>query len=193
MNNKTAEHNSGASDSARLFCTQISSAASVAGEFKKHRKEPNMANKNTNPGIGKSADFGVMHNPQPSRARTHARVVRPTGILKESLTDLPGARARVREESADFTAWRVKTFGGDFDPVCEAVEDAVAEFSDRQPARDRSLWLKIANEIGYEAFRDLYLEQLSIMREYKLRNPSAAFQNRLNRYTGHSAKKGGVA
>ena len=103
-------------------------------------------------------------------------MVRPTGILKESLLDLPGARARVREESADFTAWRVKTFGGNFDPVREAVEDAVAEFSDRQPARDRSLWLKIANKIGYEAFRDLYLEQCAIMRECKLRNPSAAFQ-----------------
>lgn len=127
------------------------------------------------------------------RTRVRVRVVCHTGILKESLLDLPGARARVREESADFTTWRVKTFGGDFDPVREAVEDAVAEFSDRQPARDRSLWLKIANEIGYEAFRDLYLEQLSIMRECKLRNPSAAFQNRLNRYTNHSAKKGGVA
>ena len=68
------------------------------------------------------------------------------------------ARVRVREESADFTAWRVKTFGGDFDPVREAVEDAVAEFSDRQPARDQSLWLKIANKIGYEAFRYLYLD-----------------------------------
>ena len=124
-----------------------------------------MANRNTNPGIGESVDSGVMHNPQPSRARTHARV---------------------REESADFTAWRVKTFGGNFDPVREAVEDAVAEFSDRQPARDRSLWLKIANKIGYEAFRDLYLEQCAIMREYKLRNPAAAFQNRLNRYTQHS-------
>jgi hypothetical protein len=142
--------------------------------------------KSPSSGFGKNADSGVMHNPQPSRARTHARVVRPTGILKESLLDLPGARARVREESADFTAWRVKTFGGDFDPVRETVEDAVAEFSDRQPARDRSLWLKIANEIGYEAFRDLYLEQLSIMRECKLRNPSAAFQSRLNRYTNHS-------
>ena len=53
MNNKTAEHNPGASDSARLFCTQISSASSDAGEFKKHRKEPNMANKeNTTLGIG---------------------------------------------------------------------------------------------------------------------------------------------
>ena len=67
----------------------------------------------------------------------------------------PRARVRVREESADFTAWRVKTFGGNFDPVREAVEDAIAEFSDRQAARDRSLWLKIANKIGYEAFRDL--------------------------------------
>ena len=95
-----------------------------------------MANKgNTNPSTGKGADSGVINNPQPSRARTHAR-----------------------EESADFTAWRVKTFGGNFDPVREAVEDAVAEFSDRQPARDRSLWLKVANEIGYEAFRDLYLD-----------------------------------
>ena len=73
MNNKTAEHNPVASDSARFFCTQISSAASVEGEFKKHRKEPNMANRNTNPGIGKSADFGVMHSPQPSRTRTRTR------------------------------------------------------------------------------------------------------------------------
>ena len=152
-----------------------------------------MANGNTNPGIGENADSGVMHNPQPSRARTHARVIRPTGILKESLLDLPGARARVREESADFTAWRVKTFGGNFDPVHEAVEDAVAAFSDRQASRDRSLWLKVANEIGFEAFRELYLEQCSLMRECKLRNPAAAFQNRLNRYTGHNSGKGGAA
>ena len=80
----------------------------------------------------------------------------------------------------------MKTFGGDFDPVREAVEDAVAAFSDAQPSRDRSLWLKVTNMIGYDAFRDLYFEQLSIMRECKLRNPSAAFQNRLNRYTNHS-------
>jgi len=31
-----------------------------------------MAKRNTSPGIGKNADSGVMHNPQPSRARTHA-------------------------------------------------------------------------------------------------------------------------
>ena len=77
-------------------------------------------------------------------------------------------------------------FGGDFDPVRTAVDEAVSSFSSRQPEDDRRIWLKIANEIGYDAFRDLYLEQCAIMREYKLRNPSAAFQNRLNRYTGHN-------
>jgi hypothetical protein len=183
---------SGASETTRFFCTRISPAAGAAGELKQHRKEPDMANRNTNPGIGESVDSGVINTHQPSRARTHARVVRPTGILNESLIDIPGARARVRAKSADFTAWRVKTFGGDFDPVREAVEDAVAEFSDKQAARDRSLWLKIANAIGCEAFRDLYFEQLSIMRGCRLRNPSAAFQKRLNRYTGHKAQKGGA-
>jgi hypothetical protein len=183
---------SGASETTRFFCTRISPAAGAAGELKQHRKEPDMANRNTNPGIGESVDSGVINTHQPSRARTHARVVRPTGILNESLIDIPGARARVRAKSADFTAWRVKTFGGDFDPVREAVEDAVAEFSDKQAARDRSLWLKIANTIGCEAFRDLYFEQLSVMRGCRLRNPSAAFQKRLNRYTGHKAQKGGA-
>jgi hypothetical protein len=183
---------SGASETTRFFCTRISPAAGAAGELKQHRKEPDMANRNTNPGIGESVDSGVINTHQPSRARTHTRVVRPTGILNESLIDIPGARARVRAKSADFTAWRVKTFGGDFDPVREAVEDAVAEFSDKQAARDRSLWLKIANAIGCEAFRDLYFEQLSVMRGCRLRNPSAAFQKRLNRYTGHKAQKGGA-
>jgi hypothetical protein len=66
---------SGASETTRVFCTQISPAASAAGEFKQHKKKPNMANKkNTTPGIGESADSGVMHNPQPSRARAHARL-----------------------------------------------------------------------------------------------------------------------
>ena len=87
---------SGASETTRLFCTRISPAASAAGELKQHKKEPNMANKkNTTPGIGESADSGVMHNPDASRARTHSRVVRPTGILKESLLDL-SRRARTR-------------------------------------------------------------------------------------------------
>ena len=36
---------SGASETTRFFCTQISPAAGAAGELKQHKKEPNMANK----------------------------------------------------------------------------------------------------------------------------------------------------
>ncbi len=120
----------------------------------------------------------------------------PTGIQNESLLALPGARVRegasahVRAHAKrDFTAWRIRKFGGDFDPVREAVEDAVAAFSSSQPERDRSLWLKIANEIGYEMFQELYFEQCSIMQGCRLRNPAAAFHMRLNRFTGHNSGK----
>ena len=61
---------SGASETTRFFCTRISPAAGAAGELKQHKKEPNMANRNANLGIAESADSGVMHNAQPSRART---------------------------------------------------------------------------------------------------------------------------
>ena len=156
-----------------------------------------MANKkNTTPGIGESADSGVINNPQPSRARTRTRGMSYGDINNIPLFVIPRACAHAREENGKpsevLAQWRTKKFGGDFDPVREAVEDAVNAFSYRQPEDDRRIWLKVANEIGYEAFRDLYLEQVSIMRECKLRNPSAAFQNRLNRYTGHNSVKGGA-
>ena len=65
---------SGASETTRFFCTRISSAAGAAGELCiGKRKEPDMAKRNTNPGIGESTDSGVMHNPSPrARVRTHA-------------------------------------------------------------------------------------------------------------------------
>ena len=197
MKNKTTEHNPDASETTRFFCTRISSAAGAAGELKQHRKEPDMANRNTNPGIGESVDSGVMHNPQPSRARTRTRGMSYGDINNIPLTVIPSVCAHAREENGKpsevLAQWRTKKFGGDFDPVRMAVDEAVSMFSSRQPEDDRRIWLKIANEIGYEAFRDLYLEQCAIMRECKLRNPASAFQNRLNRYTNHSAKKGGAA
>ena len=61
---------SGASETTRFFCTRISPAAGAAGELKQHRKEPDMANRNTNPGIGESVDSGVINTHQPSHART---------------------------------------------------------------------------------------------------------------------------
>ena len=161
------------------FFITISSAAGAAGELKQHKKEPNKESLTVLPGA--HAREGVR-----TREGSAAADCRSAGgqSWRESV--------RTRDD-ANFSSWRVKTFGGNFDPVHEAIEDAVAAFSDRQASRDRSLWLKVANEIGFEAFRDLYLEQCSIMRECKLRNPAAAFQNRLNRYTGHNSGKGGAA
>ena len=154
-----------------------------------------MANKHTDPGIGKVAVPEVMNSPDASRARTRTRGMSYGDINNIPLVVIPRACAHAREENgkphseAALAQWRTKTFGGDFDPVRVAVDEAVSAFSMRQPEDDRRIWLKIANEIGYEAFSDLYLEQCAIMRECKLRNPSAAFQNRLNRYTGHNSKK----
>ncbi len=145
------------------------------------------------------AASNVMHSLPRARTRVVGLGSSPTEILKESLLDLPRARTRGRSRpQADFAAWRIKTFGGDFDPVSVAVDEAVAEFSMRDPARDRELWLKVANEIGCEAFRELYLTQKSILDDCRrrgnpLRNPAAAFQNRLNRYTGHGKQEGGAA
>ena len=124
-----------------------------------------MANKNTNPGIGKAAVPGVMNNPDASRARTRTRGMSYGDINNIPLVVIPRACAHAREENgkphseAALAQWRTTTFGGDFDPVRAAVDEAESSFSSRQPEDDRRIWLKIANEIGYEAFRDLYLEQ----------------------------------
>ena len=148
---------------------------------------------------------GVMHNPPRARTRVVCPLCSHTEIHKESLcSHTTGARARVREggkaqvrdKAAYFKAWRTAKFGGDFDPVSVAVDEAVAAFSSRQPAADRRIWLTIANAIGCEAFRELYLTQKSILDDCRrrgnpLRNVASAFQARLNRYTGHGKHQGG--
>ena len=56
-----------------------------------------MANKkNTTPGIGETTDSGVMHNPQPSSARMHARVVDRRDIKDIPCSQTARVRARVR-------------------------------------------------------------------------------------------------
>ena len=141
----------------------------------------------------------VMNSLPRARTRVVGHGSSPTEILKESLLDLPRTRARSGTRPwTDFAAWRIKTFGGDFDPVRVAVDEAVSAFSTRQPDSDRAIWLKVANEIGYAAFLELYHEQKSILDDCRargnpLRHPAAAFQARLNRYTGHGKQKGGAA
>ncbi len=120
---------------------------------------------------------GVINRPAASRARA----VCHTGVELPSL-GIPSAGAGARE--AALAAWRVRQFGGDFDPVRAVVEDAVTAFSRSQPDTDRALWLKVANVIGWESFREVYHEQLSVMRDsarrgHPLRNPAAAFHKKL--------------
>ena len=190
----------GASETTRFFCTQISPAASAAGELKQHKKEPDMANKkNTTPGIGESADSGVMHNPQPSRARTHARVVRQTETGIYINNNIPAnhahtcahARGKRRPFTQDEIAlWRERIFAeGQEDPVKAAVSEAVAAFGS---AKDFSIWAWYANRIGVNNFLNLYFEQVSIMRNCTLRSPAAAFHSRLKRFY-LATKEGGAA
>ena len=91
---------SGASETTCLFCTRISSTAGIAGELKQHRKEPNMAKRNTNPGIGESVDSGVMHTPQPTRSRTRTRGMSYGDINNIPLTVIPHARVRTYARTA---------------------------------------------------------------------------------------------
>ena len=81
-------------------------------------------------------------------------------------------------------------FGDDIDPIRRAVDEAVVAFSfykdDAGRESDRSLWLKIANRIGLDAFLDAFDQKASeieeMAREHKfLRNPASSFQKLLNK------------
>ena len=100
------------------------------------------------------------------------------------------ACAHVRDPEAYFKAWREAKFGGDFDPVSVAVDEAVKAFSHGKSAAaiavDRALWLKIANRVGFEAFLDALDQKKSEIRELEARGkrlltPAASFQKLLNR------------
>lgn len=149
-------------------------------------------------------DEKVVNNP-PSASR--ARVVcsqtsSQTGYVNISLcSQTTPARVRVREamppiadRAAYFKAWREGRFGGDFDPVEAAVDEAVAKFSTKTPDDDRRIWLKIANRVGFENFLDAIDQKRAEIRELeqhgrRLRDKAASFQKLLNR----RFPKGGVA
>ena len=100
------------------------------------------------------------------------------------------ARTHVHDPEAYFKAWREAKFGGDFDPVSVAVDEAVSEFSPGKSAAgkavDRALWLKIANRVGFEKFLDALDQKRAEIRELeaqgkRLLSPAASFQKLLNR------------
>ena len=120
-----------------------------------------------------------------------------------SQTTPAGARVRegrrsVANPDAYFKAWREAKWGGNFDPVRAAVEEAVAAFSSGKSAEaqenDRCIWLKIANRVGFESFLDALDQKSAEIREdqqrgKRLRDPAASFQKLLNK---RFPKKGGA-
>ena len=113
------------------------------------------------------------------------------------------ARAReglspIRDHESYFRAWRVAKFGGDFDPIRVAVDEAAMAFSsgksEKGKASDRRVWLKIANRVGLSRFLDAFEQKASEMHDLerqgkRLWNPAASFQKLYNR----RFPKGGAA
>ena len=77
----------------------------------------------------------------------------------------------IRDHEAYFRAWRVAKFGGDFDPIRVAVDEAVVAFSsgngEKGKSSDRRVWLKIANRVGLNGFLDAFEQKASEMRGLK--------------------------
>jgi hypothetical protein len=105
----------------------------------------------------------------------------------------------IRDHESYFRAWRVAKFGGDFDPIRVAVDEAVAAFAsgkgEKDRASDRGVWLKIANRVGLGGFLDAFEQKASEIRDLERRgkrlwNPASSFQKLLNR---RFPKKGGAA
>ena len=98
--------------------------------------------------------------------------------------------AAIRNPEAYFRAWRMAKFGGDFDPIRVAVEEAVTAFSfgkgEKGKASDRGVWLKIANRAGLSGFLDAFEQKASEIRDLELHgrhlwNPASSFQKLLNK------------
>ncbi len=145
---------------------------------------------------------------RPSRAHENNPTY-PTSVsydTSNSTVRLTGTPARTHAKgerhggNPAFRRWRRKHFGGDFDPIAKAVDEAVRAFSRKDPERDRAVWLTVANQIGEGAFRDKMRQMLSQIEQANanytpIGNLAAYFQGMLNAYTDHvmepTAKGGG--
>ena len=153
----------------------------------------------------------VINSPA-SRARACVdcqRISSQSGYNNIPSSQTTGARTRTREAHAAirnpgayFRAWREAKFGGDFDPIAVAVDEAVAAFSSGKGADgqavDRAVWLKIANRAGLSGFIDAFDQKASeieeMARKHKfLRNPASSFQKLLNKRFPKPEEKGGAA
>ena len=139
---------------------------------------------------------GVFHSP--ALARAHVDCTDVQSVVRRdylhNLLSLDHARARtpakrgaaIQKPDAYYRKLRLAKFGGDFNPIEAAVDEAVAAFAGAHPESDRRVWLKIANRVGADAFMDAVWQKAAEIREdeargRRLRNKAAAFQQLLNR------------
>ena len=77
------------------------------------------------------------------------------------------------------------------------MNEALKAFKPADLERDRRVWLKIANRVGYENFLDAVFQQLSLFAEWKsggkrFYNKAAIFQRLLNKRFPLPKSKGGA-
>ena len=144
--------------------------------------EAKVINKVININVDNSADTALNVNNINNNINVDLRNVN----INNKLSFPARARVRVRDPRAYFKAWRIAKFGGDFDLVAEAVNEALKAFKPADLERNRNMWLKIANAIGYENFLDAVFQQLSLFAEWesggkRFYNKAAIFQRLLNK------------
>ena len=144
--------------------------------------EAKVINRVINTNVDNSADTALNVNNINNNINIDLRNVN----INNKLSFPARARVRVRDPRAYFKAWRVSKFGGDFDLVAEAVNEALKAFKPADLERNRNMWLKIANAIGYENFLDAVFQQLSLFAEWesggkRFYNKAAIFQRLLNK------------
>ena len=144
--------------------------------------EAKVINRVINTNVDNSADTALNVNNINNNINIDLRNVN----INNKLSFPARARVRVRDPKAYFKAWRVSKFGGDFDLVAEAVNEALKAFKPADLERNRNMWLKIANAIGYENFLDAVFQQLSLFAEWesggkRFYNKAAIFQRLLNK------------
>ena len=110
-------------------------------------------------------------------------------------------KARAREKKSNneeyFKRLRIAKFGGDFDLVAEAVNEALKNFKPDNLEITRRVWLKICNRVGYQNFLDAVHQQQSLIQEYENRgkkcwNKALLFHRLLNTRFPLPKSKGGA-
>ena len=110
-------------------------------------------------------------------------------------------KARAREKKSNneeyFKRLRIAKFGGDFDLVAEAVNEALKNFKPDNLEITRRVWRKICNRFGYQNFLDAVHQQQSLIQEYENRgkkcwNKALLFHRLLNTRFPLPKSKGGA-